>query len=135
MRGRGPRPAYGVGRFSLVLWLPSFPGTEVRRHAACVFERLRRDDETMRLLGAISLLLFLCSSTVRAGDVLVATRRLELRTHAITLSETVGALLAGEHCELTFEVPGRVIEIVACRRPPTKNTLRRAPSGQLIFLT
>ncbi len=50
----------------------------------------------MRLIGAISLLLFLCPGIARAGDVLVATRRLELRTHAITLSERVSALVARE---------------------------------------
>ncbi len=36
--------------------------------------------------------------------------------HAITLSQRVGPLLAGEHRELTFEVPGRVIEIAEAGR-------------------
>ena len=70
----------------------------------------------MRRIGAISLLLFLCSSTARAEDVLVATRRLELRTHPLTLSERVGPLLAGEQRDLTFAVPGRVVEIAEAGR-------------------
>ncbi len=77
----------------------------------------------MRLIGAISLLIFLCSATAQAADVPVATRRLELRTHPITLSERVGPLLAGEHRELTFEVPGRVIEIAG---PARLSTMRSA---------
>ena len=114
--GGAPRLARGAGQLSLALRLPGFANTVSQRHAACVSERSRRDVGTMRLIGAISFLFFVCSSTAQAADVLVATRRLELRTHPLPLSERVGPLLAGEYRELTFAVPGRVIEIAEAGR-------------------
>ena len=102
-----------------VVAAPELPNTGARRHTACVFRRPRRDDQTMRRISAISLLLFLCSSTARAEDVLVATRRLELHTHPLTLSERVAPLL-----EQQLSVPQRcqAVSWGACVGAPIRGT-------------